>query len=123
MQSRRVLPAFALTLATGLLPAAQASAQATAQGITVHASHPPGTEIKDEEIKVADLNLNSDAGVETMIGRIRGAASRICMPRPTAKGNFKDVSDYERCRTEAVEDAIRGTGNARAMEIIKRTGD
>jgi UrcA family protein len=109
-------------MATGLLPAAQALAQATVAPITVHA-HPPGTELKDETIKVADLNLNSDAGVETMIGRIRGAASRICMPRPTAKGNFKDVSDYERCRAEAVENAVKDTGNARAMELIKRTGD
>ncbi len=123
MQSRRVLPAFVIAMATGLLPAAQASAQATASPLTVHARHPPGTETKDEVIKVADLDLSSEAGAETLIGRVRGAARRICSPRPSSFGNFKDMSDYERCKTEAIEDAIKNSGSAKAMEIIMRTGD
>jgi UrcA family protein len=126
MNSRRVLPAFsaALALATGLMMAPNASGQTTTTPLVVHGAAPAGSEIKDETIKVADLNLNTDAGAETLIGRVRAASKRVCAPLPTGtKANFKDVSDYEKCRDQATERAIKDSGSAKAAEILKLTGD
>jgi UrcA family protein len=123
MRSRRLYPVFAVALAAGLTPAVHASAQGAVAPLTVHAPPVTGTEVKTESIKVADLDLTSDAGAETLVGRIRGAAGRICMPRPTAKGNFKDVSDYEKCKANAIESAVKDSGSAKAAEVLKRTGD
>ncbi len=124
MHSRSVIPAFAIALATGLTPAVHASAQSTVAPLTVHA--PPiisDAEIKTESIKISDLDLKSEAGAETLIGRIRGAAKHVCAPRPTHKANFKDVSDYDKCVSEAIESAVADSGSTVAAQIIKRTGD
>ena len=123
MHSRKVFPAFTLALATGLIPAFHASAQSTVAPITVHAPPISDSEIKTEVIKVSDLDLSSEAGAETLIGRIRGAAKHVCSPRPTHKANFKDVSDYDKCMTEAIESAVKDSGSTVAMQIVKRTGD
>lgn len=123
MNSRRVLPAF-IALATGLMLTAQASGQTTTSPLVVHAPPiAPGAEVKDEMIKVADLDLKTEAGAETLIGRVRAAAKRVCAPRPTAKANFKDATDYEKCKDAAVERAIKDSGSVKAEEIIKLTGD
>jgi UrcA family protein len=107
----------------GLMLTTQASGQTTTTPLVVHAPPLPGSEVKDETVKTADLNLNTDAGAETLIGRVRGAAGRICMPRPTHAANFKDVSDYQKCKDQAVEGAIKASGSAKAQEILARTGD
>jgi hypothetical protein len=33
------------------------------------------------------------------------------------------MSDYERCKDEAIQDAIKNSGSAKAMEIVQRTGN
>jgi UrcA family protein len=123
MHSRKVFPAFAIALATGLTPAVHASAQSSVAPLTVRAPPISDAEIKSEAIKVSDLDLSSEAGAETLIGRIRGAAKHVCSPRPTHKANFKDVSDYDKCMSEAMERAVADSGSKAAAEIIKRTGD
>jgi UrcA family protein len=98
-------------------------AQASVSPVIVHGQKAAGTETKDETIKVADLNLNTAAGAETFIGRVRGAASRVCKPKPTHKGNFKDVSDYDKCRDDAVKQAVAGLNNPNVQQVFDRTGD
>jgi UrcA family protein len=112
-----------MALAAGPILTAPASGQTTTSPITVHGPHVAGAEVKDEAIKVADLNLNTDAGAETFIGRVRAASKRVCAPLPTRGANFKDAADYEKCKDRAVEQAIRDSGSAKAAEIIKLTGD
>ncbi len=123
MQTRRVSPVFALALAAGLSSATYASAQTTVATLTVHAPPISDAEVKSEAIKVSDLDLKSEAGAETLIGRIRGAAKHVCSPRPTHKANFKDVSDYDKCMSETIESAVSDSGSTVAAQIIKRTGD
>jgi UrcA family protein len=123
MQSRKVFPAFAIVLAAGLTPAVHASAQSTVAPLTVKAPPISDAEVKTQAIKISDLDLSSEAGAETLIGRIRGAAKQVCLPRPTHKANFKDVSDYDKCMTEAMDNAVRDSGSTVAAQIIKRTGD
>ncbi len=123
MHCRREFPVLAIALAMGLLPAAPASAQSTVAPLTVRAPPISDAEIKSEAVKVSDLDLKSTAGAETLIGRIRGAAKHVCSPRPTHKANFKDVSDYDKCMSEAIESAVADSGSTVAAEIIKRTGD
>ena len=123
MHSRRAFPVLAIALAMGLLPAAHASAQSAVAPLTVRAPPISDAEIKSEAIKVSDLDLKSMAGAETLIGRIRGAAKHVCSPRPTHKANFKDVSDYDKCMSDAIERAVSESGSTMAAEIIKRTGD
>ena len=123
MHSRSVIPAFAIALATGLTPAVHASAQSSVAPLTVHAPPISDAEVKSEAIKVSDLDLKTELGAETLIGRIRGAAKHVCSPRPTHKANFKDVSDYDKCMSEAIESAVADSGSTMAAQIIKRTGD
>jgi len=122
MPSPKVFPAFAIVLAAGLTPAVHASAQSTVGTLTVRAPPISDSEIKSEAVKVSDLDLSTEAGAESLIGRIRGAAKHVCNPRPTHKANFKDVSDYDKCMTEAIERAVADSGSKVAAEIIKRTG-
>ena len=74
-------------------------------------------------IKVADLDLTKEAGAETLVGRIRAASARVCAPRPTHTADFKDVSDYEKCKAVAIERAVKDSGSPVAMQVLQRTGD
>jgi UrcA family protein len=123
MHSSRVIPAFATALTAGLMLAAQAMAQTTTSEVTVRAPPRHGVEVKHEVVKFSDLDLKAAAGAETMVGRIRGAASRVCMPAPTQKAEFKDVSDYQTCRTQAVSGAAKDLGSPMVDQVLKRTGD
>jgi UrcA family protein len=121
MHSNRVFSAFAIIATTGLMLAAPAMAQAVSE-VTVRAPAPAGVEVKHEVVKYADLDLKGAAGAETLVGRIRSAAERVCMPAPTHKANFKDVSDYETCKTNAIALAVKDSGSAAAEQVLKRTG-
>jgi UrcA family protein len=113
---------FAVALAAGLAPAVHASAQSTVAPVTVRAPPISNSEIKSEAIKVSDLDLKTEAGAETLIGRIRGAAKHVCMPGATHPANFKDVADYDKCMGEAMERAVADSGSKVAADILKRTG-
>jgi UrcA family protein len=119
MNSRRVLPAF-IALATGLMVSAQASGQTTP--LVVHAPAVPGSAVKDETIKMSDLDLKNQDGAETLLGRIRAASARVCAPRPTAKANFADASDYEKCKATAIERAAKDSGSPMVEAVLKREG-
>jgi UrcA family protein len=121
MNSSRVLPAF-FVLAAGLIWAAQASGQTTTSPIVVHGPHVQDLEVKNEPIKVSDLDLKTEEGAETFIGRVRAASTRVCAPLPK-KGRFKDAEAYEKCKATAMEEAVKASGSAHAMQVLQRTGD
>lgn len=123
MHIKGVSPAFVVALTTGLMLATQAPAQTTVSELVVHAPPAPGIEVKREGVKIADLDLKTAAGAETLIGRIRGAAGRVCMPAPTHAANFRDASDYQKCRTQAVANAVKDSGSPMVEQVLKRTGD
>ncbi|MGZ3272225.1 MAG: UrcA family protein [Caulobacteraceae bacterium] len=123
MHSSRVSPAFAIALTTGLLIAVQAMAQSTVSEVIVRAPPAAGVEVKRETVKLADLDLKGQAGAETLVGRIRAAAGRVCLPSPTHPAALKDVADYQKCRTEAVSQAVKDSGSAMVEQVFKRTGD
>jgi UrcA family protein len=117
----KLLPILAGALALGFSAAAQAQTQVPQ--VTVRAPAPvTGTEIKREVVKFADLDLNKDIGAETLIGRLRSAATRVCSPSPTHLANFKDVADYDNCRGRALDSAVQDVGNPTVQQVFKRTG-
>jgi UrcA family protein len=114
---------LALAAAAGLCLSAAASAQTSVPEVTVHAPAPvAGTEIKREIVKFADLDLKKDVGAETLIGRLRTAATRVCSPLPTQLANFKDVADYDNCRGRALAAAVQDVGSPLVQQVFKRTG-
>jgi UrcA family protein len=121
MNSSRVLPAF-FVLAAGLIWSAQASGQTTTSPLVVHGPHVQDLEVKNEPIKVSDLNLNSPEGAETLVGRIRAASARVCAPLPK-KARFKDAADYEKCKATAIDEAAKASGSPMVMQVLQRTGD
>ena len=61
-------------------------------------------DVRSENVKFADLNLGTSAGVETLYGRIHAAARRVCeMPGG-------EQAAVRRCMTKAESEAI-GTVN------------
>jgi UrcA family protein len=117
-----MLPGLAIAMAAGLVWTGAATAQTTTSEVTVRGRLPAGVETKHEVVKFADLDLKGVSGAETLVGRIRGAADRVCMPEPTHKADIKDVSDYQACRTGAIAGAVKDSGSALAEEVLKRTG-
>lgn len=123
MHSSSVSLASAIALALGLALAAQATAQTVTSEVVVRAPSAAGVEVKQEAVKLADLDLQTAAGAETLVGRIRGAAGRVCTPAPTHLANFDDVSDYKTCRTQAVTRAVLDSGSPMVEQVLTRTGD
>jgi UrcA family protein len=122
MHSGKVFQAFAILMTTGMMLTAPAMAQSTVSEVIVRAPPAAGTEVKREVVKFADLDLKGAAGAETLVGRIRGAAGRVCMPAPSHPANIKDVSDYQTCLADAVARAVKDSGSAMAEQVLKRTG-
>jgi UrcA family protein len=123
MRSGRTLSALAIATALGLAATSGAGAQAVS-GVTVHGSvagH--GTEVKNEPIKYADLDLSKPEGAEAMIGRFRAAATRVCKPKPTKGANFKDWDDYENCLDHAVKGAVADLNHPNVQKVFDRIGD
>jgi UrcA family protein len=56
-----------------------------------------------ETVRYADLNLSGQAGVRTLMARIRSAAEDVCEPAPS--GHELD-SSYDTCVKSAVDHAI-----------------
>lgn len=123
MRSGRILSALAIATALGLAATSAPHAQAVSGVVVRGAPLAPGAEVKNESVKYADLDLTKAEGAETLVGRIRAAATRVCHPQPTTLRDFKDVSDYEKCHQQAVRGAVQGLGNPVVQKVLDRTGD
>ena len=67
---------------------------------------PPGAELRRETVSFEDLDLSTRAGADTLMGRIRSAAQRVCSPDATYPDQLSDVADHDRCMDRAIDRAV-----------------
>lgn len=86
-----------------------------AQGVTevvVTGSNAPaaGSQVRSKTVSYSDLDLSKSAGLTSLLGRIRGAASDVCSPGAQTS-NLKDSADYNKCVSNAVNRAVAKVNN------------
>jgi UrcA family protein len=116
---------LALSALAGLGLAAAAavftpSAQPAVGEVVVRATPLPGVELRSKVIQIADLDLRRPEGVESLLGRIRGAAHDVCTPQPTHLANMADVEDYDRCFRGAMDGAVAEARNPMLDDLYAR---
>lgn len=100
---------------TGLFCLGAALAVAGAQGAGLAPVPDSGREIKSITVNFEDLDLAGTAGAETLHGRLRTAARRVC-----GKADPRDlnaVKDVRRCRTEALDTAVAEIDHPRLTAV------
>ena len=109
----------------GLAAGSAANAQSAVGELTVrsHSSPDSTVQVKSQVVKFADLDLSGTAGAETLVGRIRGAASQVCSPMASDRGNMRDVADYRRCTDMAMAGGVQDTRSDLVQQIYLRTLD
>jgi len=60
-------------------------------------------DVRTETVKFQDLNLNSEAGVETLYQRIKAAARRVCTD---SEGGLSSAYAAQRCEEKAESRAV-----------------
>lgn len=108
MNTRTLRPAARRVVALSLI-ALSLSAGASAAAVPQNSE--PST-----KVRVSDLNLNSDAGIDTLYRRIKSAARRVCNDSVTT-GDPKSVRHWWRCYDEAIARAVEQIGNARLAAL------
>ena len=110
--------ATALGLALAATAGAAAFAQPLANEIVVDSPSPlqPGHELRHATVKFADLNINTEAGARTLVGRIRGAARRVCAPEPHSSASLRDRQNFSQCRTGAMSTAVAQLNNPHVQQ-------
>jgi UrcA family protein len=92
-----------------------ALAVAGAQGAGLAPLPDSGREVKSITVNFKDLDLASGAGAETLYGRLRTAARRVC-----GKADLRDlrtVGELKRCRTEALDAAVAKINHPRLTAV------
>jgi UrcA family protein len=76
-------------------------------GTAAHA----GTDMVTREVKVnfADLNLESQAGIDSLYSRLQAAARRVCGTADRA--DLRSNEDVARCRKAAIGEAVARIDN------------
>jgi UrcA family protein len=67
-------------------------------------------EIATKRVRVADLDLATAAGAETLYGRIKLAARRVCRHETVMRVEYA-------CRARAIENAVRDVGSPLLVSI------
>lgn len=70
-------------------------------------------------VSYADLDLDTDGGIEALYQRLRTAARTACNPSDTLDGRSQVA--FEVCKVEALERAVAHLGNARLIARLKGT--
>ena len=115
---RSVGLAFASLMAAAVCqvaPAARAQSPAVAE-VTVRGVIHGVREIRRQRVSYADLNLRSEEGARTLLGRIEGAAKMVCSPEP-APPNLAEQADYKTCLHDAQAGAVADLDNARVSAL------
>ena len=73
-------------------------------------------EIRQQKVSYADLNLRTEEGARTLLGRIEGAAKKVCSPEP-APPNLAEGADYKTCLHDAQDGAVADLGNPRVSAL------
>jgi UrcA family protein len=103
--------AFAAALAT--LAGAAANARPVGlQGVSVPTV--AGDQIQTESVFYADLDLSREAGVQTLMTRINGAAKNVCGPAPDVRELH---STYQSCVDSAVNGALTDVSRATKVNL------
>lgn len=85
-------------------PAALAAAMLVSApliGVSTSAYAEPSHQTRTAEVYFGDLDLASDAGIETLEKRINSAVRQVCSPRP--QNSLHDQADYANCIAGARE--------------------
>jgi len=89
---------------TGLFCLSAALAVAGAQSAGLAPLPDRGREVRSLTVNFADLDLASAEGAQTLYGRLKTAARRVC-----GKADLRDlraVEDVKGCRAEALDSAV-----------------
>jgi UrcA family protein len=76
-------------------------------GIT--AAHAAARDTNSVVVRYGDLNLDSQAGINTLHKRIRNAAESVCGPLETKVLGLREA--YDSCVKQAIEDGVAAVNN------------
>ncbi len=96
---------IARILATGLMSAAMATAQATGAS----------PEIPAVQVQYADLDLGTEYGAETLYKRIQSAAKQVC-PWEDQR-NLRAWRASQRCISDAIARAVADVNNPQLAKV------
>ena len=115
----RTLPTLAIS---GLIGAASSAAFGQTNDEALSHADPTwgGAETRSQVIGYSDLDLSNPQGASTLIGRINGAAERVCAPSPAFGASFQERADYQRCVQQANGQAVNGLGNRTVTYAYRR---
>jgi UrcA family protein len=99
-------------------PAARAQSPSVSE-VTVRGVIHAGREVRQQRVSYADLDLSTEAGERTLLGRIQGAAKKVCSPEP-APPDLTDQADYKTCLHDANVGAVADLSDARVSALYAR---
>lgn len=69
-------------------------------------------------VTIADLDLNKDAGIETLYSRIAGTAARVCGPTTlTEAGSIKKLVVNKDCQDDFIANAVAKINNSKLTAL------
>lgn len=76
------------------------------------ANLPENVVVRHTDVAFGDLDLNSEAGVAALVGRLQVASKAVCGPLPSGYGAQRTYEDstYKSCKQGAVADALSKLG-------------
>lgn len=99
--------------------AAAALALATAAATLTTTSAPAFAEESRAIVYYADLNLGTSAGRETLEGRFRAAARKVCGAVPSVQ--VREIQQVRECQTNAMAQAWNQVTATASSSQIRRT--
>jgi UrcA family protein len=108
-----------IALALAVLPYAAFAGSGDDQAPAVRQAFTPRDDvvIQQTQVRYADLDLSSEAGVQALIGRIEAAAEAVCRARPPG-GPEPLASDAQvECRREVIGKTACGFHNRRLWTL------
>jgi len=68
-------------------------------------------------VRFDDLNLDRQAGAETLYKRLESAARRVCGARQTGSVFLHDTRDWKRCQADALQRAVARIDNTHLTAV------
>ena len=109
---------LAAAVAWQVAPAARAQSPSVSE-VTVRGATHAGREVRQQRVSYADLNLRTEAGARTLLGRIQGAAKRVCAPEPSPP-DLTEQADFKTCLHDANAGAVAQLGDAWVSALYAR---
>ena len=77
--------------------------------------------VKKIEVGYGDLNLRSEAGAATLLGRLSKAATRVCTTASPGPEHIQSRHEEFACRARALRDAVVTVDNAVLTALYQST--